>query len=413
MDSNNIMSTSVLQYLDNIRSIIKENDVSKSNFELSSNNNLLDDQDDFQGVEFDNEQGQNFIFDRPDDQLDEDTLNFAHKLSINEEPTPNEEDKYDESLFEDAKDSNSKSDSKTDSSITKDAAGKKTRVSNKDRARKARQRKKKYYEDLEKRVEYLEKKTLKLTKENDYLTQKLKIYENGTSELKPTSEDACGFQGKIFDDIKKKLENISDDTPMMQAFSEMSNKFGPFGCQKKKIMENSFNMIIENMLCGEGIKLQLYGVDKNIPETREEYERYTKMKKYQQYEEYPDPLVRNYIEAVLSYGYNKDQFNHIIKNQKPALIKLKQEIKNAISMLFDAREQIYRSMINYSCFKKYFMAAALTKIQFLNSLDSIRHSDLKISHQKIFDIKSREVEVEAVFEVHDPKAFLKLAVQNK
>ena len=70
-------------------------------------------------------------------------------------------------------------------------------------------------------------------------------------------------------------------------------------------------------------------------------------------------------------------------------------------------------MINYSCFKKYFMAAALTKIQFLNSLDSIRHNDLKISNQKLFDIKSREIEVEAVFQVHDPKAFLKLAVQNK
>jgi len=341
MDSNNIMSTSVLQYLDNIRSIIKENDVSKSNFELSSNNNLLDDQDDFQGIEFDDEQGQNFIFDRPNDQLDKDTLNFAQKLSINEEPTPNEEDKYDESLFENVKDSNSKSDSKTHSS-NKDTLGKKPRVSNKDRARKARQRKKKYYEDLEKRVEYLEKKTLKLTKENDYLTQKLKIYENGTSEAKTKKENACGFQENIFDDIKKKLENIPDDTPMMQAFSEMSNKFGPFGCQKKKIMENSFNMIIENMLCGEGIKLQLYGVDKNIPETREEYERYTKMKKYQQYEEYPDPLVRDYIEEVLSFGYNKDQFNHVIKNQKPALIKMKQEIRKAIIMLFDAREQIYR-----------------------------------------------------------------------
>jgi len=41
-------------------------------------------------------------------------------------------------------------------------------LSNKERARKARVRKKKYYDDLEKRVEYLENRCQKLVKELDH-----------------------------------------------------------------------------------------------------------------------------------------------------------------------------------------------------------------------------------------------------
>lgn len=48
---------------------------------------------------------------------------------------------------------------------------------NKERSRKARQRKKKYYDDLEIRNAQLEKELAKLTKEIDYYKQKLKVYE--------------------------------------------------------------------------------------------------------------------------------------------------------------------------------------------------------------------------------------------
>ena len=51
-------------------------------------------------------------------------------------------------------------------------------LTNKERARKARQRKKKYYDDLEKRAEYLEKKVISLNSELDYCKRKLKVYES-------------------------------------------------------------------------------------------------------------------------------------------------------------------------------------------------------------------------------------------
>ena len=51
---------------------------------------------------------------------------------------------------------------------------KKPKMTNKERARNARQRKKQYYEDLEKRAEYLEKKVVQLNSELDYCKRKLK-----------------------------------------------------------------------------------------------------------------------------------------------------------------------------------------------------------------------------------------------
>jgi len=48
----------------------------------------------------------------------------------------------------------------------------KGRITNKERARRARQRKKQYYEDLEKRIEYLDKKVQQLTKELEFSKQK-------------------------------------------------------------------------------------------------------------------------------------------------------------------------------------------------------------------------------------------------
>ena len=51
---------------------------------------------------------------------------------------------------------------------------KKPKLTNKERARNARQRKKKYYEDLEKRAEYLEKRVVQLNNELDSLRRQIR-----------------------------------------------------------------------------------------------------------------------------------------------------------------------------------------------------------------------------------------------
>lgn len=247
MDNNFIMSTSVLQYLEDIGGYLRESHASKSKdkFELLSEHHPLDEPDEFRDLVFDHEQGQNIELDKPENEIEESIHNFSHKLSIYDEPADMEEDKYEGTLFGKEKSNRTKIDSKSDESNNKEEGSKKPRVSNKERARKARQRKKKYYEDLEKRVEYLEKKNQKLNKENDYLREKLKIYENGARPEMPSSSV---FKEQMLENIVKKIKDLPDDSHIMMSCSEIAKKYGPYGCEKIKIMESSFDMILENML---------------------------------------------------------------------------------------------------------------------------------------------------------------------
>jgi len=58
----------------------------------------------------------------------------------------------------------------------------KVKITNKERARKARQRKKKYYEDLEDRVTALEKENINLKQELEYCKQKINFLNKGVDK---------------------------------------------------------------------------------------------------------------------------------------------------------------------------------------------------------------------------------------
>ena len=77
--------------------------------------------------------------------------------------------------------------------------------SGKERARKSRQRKKKYYDDLESLNQHLQKQVDKLTKEVEYYKQRLKTLEWNNE---PTSVQKCQefedfFVNNVVDEIKK------------------------------------------------------------------------------------------------------------------------------------------------------------------------------------------------------------------
>ena len=63
-------------------------------------------------------------------------------------------------------------------------------------------------------------------------------------------------------------------------------------------MDSAFSQILENLIFPTS-KLFLYISDKNIPNSKDQYERYKGMKKFEQYEKYPDPLVRFFIEQKI------------------------------------------------------------------------------------------------------------------
>ena len=79
-------------------------------------------------------------------------------------------------------------------------------------------------------------------------------------------------------------------------------------------MENSFDMLIENMLSGSALKMELYKVGKKRPLSFAEFDEFKKMKKFERYEKYPDELIRMSIEIESEYFETEEQFESYVKN---------------------------------------------------------------------------------------------------
>ena len=174
-DQQFIMSTSMHQYLEEMDKLLKKENAIKAPEDLMDltsedrisnldNDNLFNiDQMPDQSMEFDFGQPSHFngsLFNlNPvlDDEFKEDEgfrqsnennidINKIKDASITKENLP----KHNKKLNKD------KNDSTADNKFKEPKAKSKVRVSDKERARKSRQRKKKYYEDLEEKVSYLE-----------------------------------------------------------------------------------------------------------------------------------------------------------------------------------------------------------------------------------------------------------------
>lgn len=94
----------------------------------------------------------------------------------------------------------------------------------------------------------------------------------------------------------------------------MDESYGPFGKEKLKLLENSFDMFLENILSGAGFKMCFYAIDKSLPPEYEDYVSFNKMKKYQQHEKYPDENIREFVRIKSMVMNNKYDFNDFYNN---------------------------------------------------------------------------------------------------
>lgn len=167
---------------------------------------------------------------------------------------------------------------------------KRKRASLSTRVKKCRERKEKFYRDLEDRAARLEKKWEMLTKEvSDYKTR-LAYYE--AIDNKTDSENPQSVDSKFLDNVRKKIqESHADDLTVVKAVEKVRNLYGPFGQEKLKVLESSFDWFLENILSGSHLKIAFYACE-DFPKNYTEYQKYLKLKKYQQHEKYPDEHVR-------------------------------------------------------------------------------------------------------------------------
>lgn len=191
----------------------------------------------------------------------------------------------------------------------------------------------------------------------------------------------------------KLVESLPEDTQVLDIMNKMSDNYSPFGKEKVKIMDNAFNSILENMMCGGG-KFPLYLLAKDFIPTKTDFEKFAKMKKFQRYENYPDPIIRKYMETHLHLNFSNEQYQHLVTNQLEKLKEVKVEMEKGISMLFEARNQIYKTCMLYDVYKKNFIGKSITKNQLVSYFKNMKDFEFKFGYEQIFNVRKEEADIE-------------------
>ena len=81
-------------------------------------------------------------------------------------------------------------------------------------------------------------------------------------------------------------------------------------------------------------------------------------------------------------------------------------------MLFEARYQIYNSLMLHDLYKSNFMAKTISKQQWLSALTELKNMDLKISYEKIFNVKKEDIQIEKTIDIPNPKILYQAYFKN-
>jgi len=408
MEENNyVISTSMLQYIEQMDSYLKNNNTLKTeaallpeasiNF-LQNNFNLDQPQEDF-NIEFE-----------PDRMLGNLEIRGNQEMEIEEDVKSNYTDYFavhDGKLGFDKIENNSQEEvSSKDSSENK-----KPKLSNKERARRARQRKKKYYDDLENRVKYLEGKCENMAKELDYCKNKLAIYEDKSTDGSVGTFDS--LDNKIFERMEDYIKCYKgDEVNLQNAIDNVHDQYGPFGQEKIKLLEKSFDNFLENILTGAHFKLSFYVFGKEFPKNYTEYQKYSRLKKFQQHEKYPDEHIREFLKAKRKCLETREGFNNFVKNKVPIVLDIKKQMKEAISKLFEAKNMIFKALMQCDIYKLLYPNIKMTKADLIELLHEHKHSNFKVSYKEALDIVEENVQEEAVMNLPNPNSYKKIRIKQ-
>lgn len=141
----------------------------------------------------------------------------------------------------------------------------------------------------------------------------------------------------------RKIDN--NDGRLMETIKNIQKGYSNIGDEKRKILDGSFDLFMENILCGTDFKSMFYSVDKGVPSSFAEAQSYLKMKKFQKYELYPDEKFRDFLDIKLPMAKNEEEYRHLIINKIPILTEIKEEIKEGISYLYKGKEIVYKALM--------------------------------------------------------------------
>jgi len=233
-------------------------------------------------------------------------------------------------------------------------------------------------------------------------------------DIKANTSETTNLEIKLFDKLEKFIkESEWKNENIVQMISKTTSLYGAFGEEKIKILEKSFDNFVENIMTGANLKLAFYAVDKPLPTKYKDFERYVKLKKYQRYEAYPDEKTTEYLNAWISSTTEKDEFLNFQKNKHPLILKIKKRLKGGISKLFDAREEIYKALMQIDLLVNLAPGFCFGKEQLLQKLEEFKYSNFLLSYKEALDIDEKEVVFEEKIKLPNPKVFKNLLVKHK
>lgn len=82
-------------------------------------------------------------------------------------------------------------------------------------------------------------------------------------------------------------------------------------------------------------------------------------------------------------------------------------MKKAVNLLFDAKTEIYKQLMQHHLFVKTFMTPPKTKEEFLITVNLTRKFDVKLSSEQIFDVQKEDTLVDRKIDIPKPKIYAK------
>mmetsp|Transcript_526 Transcript_526/g.523 ORF Transcript_526/g.523 Transcript_526/m.523 type:complete len:124 (+) Transcript_526:982-1353(+) len=83
----------------------------------------------------------------------------------------------------------------------------------------------------------------------------------------------------------------------------------------------------------------------------------------------------------------------------PALKMIREEMKDAIGTLFDARMNIYKTLMRLDLFMEFLPNLQLNREEILRILEETKHSNFVISSKEALGISEEEIEITETMEV--------------
>lgn len=278
-------------------------------------------------------------------------------------------------------------------------------LSNKDRAKNARLRKKKYYEDLESQVRLLTKENITLKAELAEWKQKILDFHNESNQnLHRIKNSEIPNRSSITAKYDKNEKSSTFQGEIRQLTSN-NNSFQN-DVSNIKLLDSCFQTIIENAMT-ENLKLILYCWDKPIPLKKSEYDRYSVMKKFEKFENYPDEHIRTFIDHNISHKLKTYHYNYLEWNIYPILKNLKNSLKDGLNSLFEAQNTIIQTRM-----KLEMLDRELLEILYGSDSSNLAIKS-SLSVENVCDVTKNTVQLCQSLDIHDPLLYGKVLKKYK